>query len=317
MPGRLEGVLPGALQRLAAPAAGIVRQEAARAADSMLQSPRVQALWVEANRIAHAQLVAAIEGDSRALSANGDVILDLSPLVERLGERIGLPRVVTGVVSRRVGYIVIVPAERFETAERAANGFRLAAIWLAIAAFFAAIAGVWLASGRRRETVRALSVGVLLIGLALFVLRRFIGDAVIDELVEAESVRPAGLAAWYIATTALGETAWVILDLGLVGLLWSWFLGPMRWAVAARRWLGPRIGASAAAFYAVAAVISLILLAWGPLSNIHTFIGLLIVIAILVLGVESIRRQVRREHLAQLQPATGGEPPTLGPQGVP
>lgn len=300
---RFETVLPSGLQRLAGPVSGLVRREAVGVADAMLARPRVQALWVEANRVAHTQLVAAVEGDPEALSANGDVVLNLGPLVTELGDRIGLPSIVTRAASSRVGSIVIIPASKFEKAERAANALRIAAIWLGVAAFVSAVAAVWLARGRRRETVRALAVGALLAALVLFVLRRFIGNAVIDELIASESTRPAGLAAWYIATTALVQTAWVIFDLAIVGLLWSWFLGPMRWAVAARRWLAPRIGASIAVFYGVVAAIALILLAWGPLGSIHTFVGLVIVVALIVLAVESIRRQLRRELAAGGVPA--------------
>ena len=59
---------------LAAPAAGLVRQAALHAADKLLERPRVQQLWANANRVAHERLVAVLkeEGTDRLIqSTNG------------------------------------------------------------------------------------------------------------------------------------------------------------------------------------------------------------------------------------------------------
>ena len=54
--------LPPDLQAVSSPLAAGVREFATRAAQQAFQSPRVQTLWGDANRVAHTQLVAILEG---------------------------------------------------------------------------------------------------------------------------------------------------------------------------------------------------------------------------------------------------------------
>src|SRR5262245_55340767 len=61
--------LPEDLQPVSAPVAAGVREFATRAAQQALQSPRVQQLWADANRVAHTQLVAILEDKSQAVSS--------------------------------------------------------------------------------------------------------------------------------------------------------------------------------------------------------------------------------------------------------
>ena len=58
----LEEVLPPATEPLAGPIAGGLREFTQRAATRLFAGPRVIALWVEANRVAHQQFVRIVEG---------------------------------------------------------------------------------------------------------------------------------------------------------------------------------------------------------------------------------------------------------------
>jgi hypothetical protein len=282
--------LPDALQGLAGVAAGGLRQVAVNAADSFLDAPRVQELWRQANTVAHEQLVDAIEND-----ASGPVVLSLGPMIEELALRIGLPQTAASLLAGRAGEIVILDEEQLDSARAAADALEKAAFWLLIAAVVLTVAAVYVGRGRRREVVRAIAIGLITVGILLVVARRFIGTAVVEALVELDSVRPAGVAAWLIATTTLQEVTAVMMTLGVLGVLWAWLCGPTRRAASVRTWLAPTFRDQPIVPYAGFALIALILIAWGPLGNSKTLVGLAIVIVLLVLGIETFRRKVVAE----------------------
>jgi len=66
--GKIQGVLPPALEPLAAPATGALQDAAPQVAQRVLDSSRVQALWAEANRNAHERLLQIIDGGGSAVS---------------------------------------------------------------------------------------------------------------------------------------------------------------------------------------------------------------------------------------------------------
>ncbi len=86
--GQLEGALPGRLKPLAGPAAGGLRQLAEEAAPRLLEQPKVQSLWEQANRAAHARFLAVVNDETESLTTRGDeVYLDLGVVVRQLGHR--------------------------------------------------------------------------------------------------------------------------------------------------------------------------------------------------------------------------------------
>ncbi len=89
---RLQDNLPAQLDDLAPVIAGALRPAAIDAADSLLELPAVQRLWEEANRVAHTKVVAVLEGNEGGVvtTADGDVVLDISTLIQRLRDELGL-----------------------------------------------------------------------------------------------------------------------------------------------------------------------------------------------------------------------------------
>src|SRR4029078_4860 len=87
---QLEEKLPPNLQALAGPIAGLSRELIDRAATELLQRPRVQTAFLTAASLSQSQVVNVLEGNtSRLQTTGGDVVLDLRPLVVRLGDRFG------------------------------------------------------------------------------------------------------------------------------------------------------------------------------------------------------------------------------------
>ena len=78
-------------------------------------------------------------------------------------------------------------------------------MWL-VALAVAALA-IWLARGRRRLELRALAIGVVLVGLLMLAVRRFAGDYLVDELAKDDAVKPGGTRRVDILTQTLADRA--------------------------------------------------------------------------------------------------------------
>ena len=170
-------------------------------------------------------------------------------------------------------------------------------MWI-IALAVAALA-IWLARGRRRLELRALAIGVLVVGLLMLVVRRAGGAYLVDHLSKDDSVKPAVRDAWSILTQALADRAWVWITLGLVTLLGVWFVGGTRRAVQARHAALPVLQ-NPWASYGIAAGCLLILGLVAPLFA-RGWATSLVTLALAIVGVEVVRRTVLREAA---QPAT-------------
>src|SRR5512144_1617220 len=83
--GELQSVLPAQAQPLAGPVSGALRELALRAAPELLARPRVQDAWEQANKTAHKQLLAVLEGGGNTVGTkNGEMTLNLRSIVDQL-----------------------------------------------------------------------------------------------------------------------------------------------------------------------------------------------------------------------------------------
>jgi hypothetical protein len=316
---RLRTALPTQAQGLAGPASAGLRELATRAAPELLARPRVQDAWRQANRAANKQLLQILNGGSGAVStANGEVVLDLRALVDQLAASLGFQQQLAsarakvtpsqragarGAVQQKVGItlppstgkLVILRSAQLKTAQNIAKGIRHLAI-ISTAVTFALFAlAVWLARGWRRLALR--SVGWCFVGLGIFALlvRRLGGNWVVDTLVKAESVRPAAHDTWSIGTSLLRAIAIALVIYGLLIVLSAWLAGPTRPAVATRRALAPSLREHPIRVYGAVALVYLLVLVWGPTPAFRHLIPVLLIAALLVLGVEVLRRHAAQE----------------------
>src|SRR5918998_1545476 len=72
--GELRKALPTRVDPLAGPAAGALRNVAEDATNELLQRPRVQSLWEDANRAAHVLLLKIVEGGGPLVSTEAGVV---------------------------------------------------------------------------------------------------------------------------------------------------------------------------------------------------------------------------------------------------
>jgi len=253
--------LPPQGQILAGPLTGGIEDFVREKVDEVLSSDRFRDRWIQANRFAHAQIVAVLRNESEIVdTAGGRVVLNLLPVVNEalqniesraaglFQKEVDLPEVTGGEVPDEVrerislalgvevpedfGEIVVFESDRLEAAQEAVSFFDRAIAFLAILAVVLVALALWM-SRRRRRTLLQLVVGSL---VGIVVVRR-LAMWVEDEVV-ALAQRPDGeRALGAITDQVLGSFFAVTLMVILVGftiVAIALITGPYGWAVAAR-----------------------------------------------------------------------------------
>lgn len=286
---------PAGASTLAGPAAGGLRTLAEKGVDTLLGRPVPQQVWENANRRAHKRLLFVIEGGGDVLSTSGgNVTLDLSALLSQTQANLGVGGRVQQRLPEGAAQIVLFKSTQLGAAQDVVRLLKTLAIVLVALALALFALAVFLARGWRREALRACGLGLLFAGAGGLVARALAGDAVVDALATTESVRPAAEAAWSIGTSLLKEVATATLIYGIVIVFAAWLAGPTAWAVGARRGLAPYLREPRFAWGGFA-VIVLILVAWAPTPAFRLVIPAVILIGLLAVGVEALRRQTMRE----------------------
>lgn len=292
----LRAALPDRADALAGPVAGALRGSAERVAREALDRPRVQAAWENANRRAHELLVdVVLENRRDLLATDRDVVtLDLKTLLGELAARVGARREVVDKLSAEAATIEVLRSDQLgmvQSIARAIKPLTLALLFGVFACFGGAVA---LARGHRREIVRDVGVGLVLAGGAALVVRRLAGGVVVDALASTAAVQPAIRDAWRVGTSLLLDTAMAVLAYGALAIAGAWLAGPARVAVRLRSELAPYLRDARVTYGVVAAVVLLVLF-WGPTEATQRFVPALVLTALLLAGVEALRRQVRAE----------------------
>ncbi len=291
LPAELQRVLPPRLDALAAPAAGALHDPLTRAVERLLRGPRVQALWADAVRITHQQFVNLVEERGKALRTpeGGGVVLDLRPLVGAIGQRLGLP--ITGERLPESARIVILTPDQLTALQRTVKLLKVLAIGLFLLAVALMGVAVWLARGRRRETLVTAALAVVVGAIVVLLLRRVVGGTVVDHLAKTATVQDAADAAWTLGTSLLAQIAkTAILLAGLLALT-AWLAGPAGWARKVRGWARPALVQRPELVHGVVLVVLLGGLTIGVIPGIRTLAAAILLIAIAIAGVEMVRRQ--------------------------
>jgi hypothetical protein len=292
---QLAEALPPRAKPLAGPVAGGLRGLAVRGVDTLLDRPRLQQVWEDANRGAHEALLNVVEGGGDNVSTEGgDVVLDLNSLLSATAESIGVGQKALEKLPEDAGQLTLLESDDLELAQDGVDLLQAAAVVLVVLALGLLALAVFLARGWRREALRAAGFGLIFAGAVALVARSLAGDALVNSLAKTESVEPAIDATWNIATGLMVDAASATILYGIVLVFSAWLGGTTRWATSTRRVLAPYIREPAIA-YSGLAVIVLILLAWKPTPAFHRAIPALILVALLAFGVEMLRRRTARE----------------------
>jgi hypothetical protein len=291
----LQQRLPPQLKGLAPPLAAGLQQVLVRAADAFLARPRVQELWKNANRRAHQLFIAVLDGKKDVLrSTNGNVVLNLQPLIQQLAQQGGL----AGKLSQRLppdaGQLVILKGNQLSTARKAVKAIRFFSYFLAFLVLGLYALAVYLARGKRRQLLMGVGISAFVVGLIVLVVRRFAGNYLVDALTKNPVQKDPVRVVWAVETNLLRNVGINLLVYGSVVVLAAWIAGPSRPATWARRVSAPTMRNQPWVLFGLVALVMLIILLTGPTDGQRVY-PFLLVAALAFVGAEVLRRQTLRE----------------------
>jgi len=303
----IEEQLPKDVKSLSGPAAAALRQGAYEIVDRALEQPALQRVWAETLRQSHETLVQVLEGGGPRVTTEGGVVtLNLDQIVRDAADRIGIGDQVADKLPENVGQIEVLRSDELDAAQ---NGFQLlkTLAWvlplLTLVAFGLA---VWLARGRRRQAVRGVGIAVLVVGVLGLVAANLTGNYVVNSLVADTESRQAADNAWNILTELMRSSfRWLVL-IGILFVVASWLAGPGRRAIASRSVLAPALRERVWAYVGLA-VVALILLVTGPVSDFTRFLVVIVLVALGAAWIELMRAQTMHEFPGAGAPAFVGE----------
>ena len=304
----LREALPDTADPLAPALAGGLQQAIRSRIDAFVASDRFESLWEEANRGAHARVVALLTtGESNRLRLEGDTVyLDLGPAVDRVREGLqerDLDRLAAAIPPTVDGRVTLLQSEGFVKAREGVDLLERLTIVLPILALLCLAGHVALSRPRRRGLLRVglgLVVTALLLLAVVGVVRTAYLDAIDQEVLPREAAADIfdaliGLLRTGVRVVAVVAVALALLALvlGRTGDLAARSRGALRglatdrrvgWVAAHRAWLQG----------GVVAVGALVLLSWDPPTAGLVLVDLVLVAAAVGL-IAAIAGSARRE----------------------
>jgi hypothetical protein len=294
--GQVRQALPPRAKPLAGEAANGLRGLAEQTTNKLLGRPRIQEAWKAANKLTAQQFINIAQGKSGAITSSGNaVVLDLGVLVRRLVQRLGLPPKLSKQIPPSAGKVKILQGNQVTALQDGASALRGLAIILPILSLGLFALAVYLARGRRRPTLLWVGIDLVVAGALVLIGRNLVGGYVVDALAKTEAVKPAADATWSIATSMLKDVAQACIIGAIPVIVAAWLAGPARPAMAFRRAAAPWLRDRTDITYGVVAALVLLVVAWGPIPATRKVIPVLIMIGLVILGVQALRRQVAEE----------------------
>jgi len=297
----LEERLPPATKPLAPTIAGALQPALVRTTDTILGRPRFQQAFENSVRRAHELFIAVLDGKRGILvSTNGNVVLDLRPILEEVVNETGIGGRVLQQLPPDAGQITVMKGNQLETARKGVKVVRAASYFLLFLVLALIAAAIWIARGRRRTMLLAAGASFVIVGLVVLLVHRLAGSYVVDALTNNPDAEKPVTAVWAIETQLLRNVGINAIIYGILGIFAAWIAGPSRPATYLRR-VGlherPLLG------FGALAIVVLILLVTGPTDGDRIY-PLLVVAGVAFVGLEVLRRQTNRE--------LGSEPAAVG-----
>jgi hypothetical protein len=288
---RIAAALPPRLQPLAAPAAGFLRDRLEKRARKALARPDVQQLWEDANRTAHQRLLDALE-------SQGPVTVDLHRLLAAVERRAGVGGRAAGVVPEGAATVTVIRSEQLDSARTGVRILGALPIVLVVLSLALAAAAVYWSEGRRRRVLRGYGIGLIAAGALALGAAAYARDALVSSLARTAEGVPVVEGVFRIYSSLLVEAAVATIFYGAVVVLATWLAGQTAWAVAVRRTVAPYLRQPEIAYGALAVLVGIVFLWWAPTPATRKPATAIVLIALLTLGLEALRRQTAREFPA-------------------
>jgi hypothetical protein len=242
--GGLSPQVAGQLQAFATPIANGVQSFTRDQVGKVVASDAFADAWVQANRVAHAELVKALtgEGGGAVTVENDTVSVNLAAFIQTVKQRL----VESGfTLAARIPEVnasfVLFQSKDITRARAGFNLLNTLGIWLPIAMLILLALGVYVAKDHRRALVGAgvgVAIGMVVLALGLAVFRSIYLDAVPASLLPHDAA--AVLYDTIVRFLRLGLRT--ILVLGLVVAAGAFLTGPSVTAVRSRQSLARAIG---------------------------------------------------------------------------
>jgi hypothetical protein len=298
--------LPPDLQPVSSPLAAGIREFATRAGQQAFQSPRVQTLWKDANRVAHSQLVAILEGKNETIrTQNGKVILDLRPIVLQLANRIGLKKQAQQAIQKgeangtrkpTFGRLEVADSQQLDTARTVTKVINGLAWFFTVGTLALFALAAWLAGrGRRWIVVLGYGLGLIAAGLAAIAVRAALKGPFVDSLAPSPDARVPADHAWDIATSLLQSFATSVVIFGIGFVIASYLASPAGSAVGIRRACAPTLRDRPGIVWSVFGALALLVVILWPPSGPRQLVLTLLLIVLAAVWLEEVRRKTARE----------------------
>lgn len=207
---RIARALPSDAAVLAQPLTQVLRDFLIKEIDKFLATPTAQSIWLDVNRFAHAQLIAALQNKNQYLSVNqDDVTLNLLPLIgvalqrletqipKLLGKDVQLPQIDPKIAPDQIrtllqdatgktlpadfGTVTLLKGSQGYEAKRALSLFHTLVIAICVITGLLILAALFV-SPRKRWTALELGLGVLLAVVVVRVAERQIEERLVAAL---------------------------------------------------------------------------------------------------------------------------------------
>lgn len=312
--------LPTVLAPLAPALSTAAAEVLPRAIERALTTPAVKEVWERANRQLHARATTFLQGGGSLVSTKGGVVaLNLEKVLNSVGQQVGAGNVGEKLPSDK-RQLVLTRSHELGTAQTGVKILRhlgWIAPLLAVLFYLGAFA---LAEGQRRRALLEIGASIVAVALVALLLRRWIESYVVNEVVHAESVRPAVADVLSILTSGWRERAIWLLILGVLVVLAAWLAGPTRWALKARGFVAVPLERYEAWVIGGVVGLAVLIAVLGPGRTPGSGIPLLVGLALVIAGVVALRRQIIEErHGEASADAMGPAPaaPTAEATGAP
>jgi len=211
------------------PVRGTVRPWVYDAVHSFTRTEAFRMAWDSANRAVHDAVLRALHDGS-----DRDVTVDLAPVTAQVKHQLALDHVpLANSIPVEHTEVPVLPAQELDRLRKGFRVLEVAGFWLPVSAVVLAVAGIAVATCRRRA-VTATALGTAL-GGALLALAVTIGRRLTLADLPEEAHQPAAAAVYDALTTTLRQASWLLVALGLTVALTAWLTGRLGGLVRRRR----------------------------------------------------------------------------------
>ena len=237
--------LPEELAVLTGPLVGVLQDLTSDTVTKLIQTDQFNAVWVTANRAAHAVAMEALRGERSLLYLeDGALTFDLSDVFASLENTLGLQRLGLFAGEENPGKIVLFTNQQVALVQQVLAAIDTVGTLLPLLALVGFVIA-WLVSLWRRQTLMWIGIGVLITAaLSLVVLA--VAQPVVLATIPDPLFRTLADEIWGVILNGL---IWQTVLLGVLGLLialGAWVFGPSEQAVGIRTEVSGWFGRSSA-----------------------------------------------------------------------